>query len=70
MLAIILGMIFVAIGVFGVVAWWSAFLIVLKGLVPVMLACGGLLAVIAGITSIRDSMAPRTTEEREGEGNK
>jgi hypothetical protein len=68
MLAVIVGLVFVALGLWGVIAWWTSFLVILKGLVPVMLACGGLLAVIAGVTSIRDSMeAQASMREKESE---
>jgi len=63
MLAVIVGLIFVILGIWGVIAWWPLFLIVIKGFIPVMIACGGLLSVIAGATSIRDIMEGRTTKE-------
>jgi hypothetical protein len=59
MLAVIIGLVFMLLGLWGVIAWWGAFIVVLKGLVPAMIVCGGFLAVIAGVTSIRDSMESR-----------
>ena len=56
MLAVIVGLIFVVLGFWGVVIWWSDFMIVMHGLVPAMISCGGLIAIIAGITSIKDSL--------------
>ena len=65
MLAVIVGICFIVVGLWGILGWWSSFVIVFKGLVPVMFACGGLLAVIAGATSIRDEMELRATREAE-----
>ncbi len=57
MLSIIFGLLFMALGVWGLVSWWPDFVLVLKGLVPSLIVCGGFLAVVAGITSIRDAIA-------------
>lgn len=68
MLAVILGLIFMALGLWGLIAWWGSFILVLKGLVPVLILFGGFIAVVAGVTSIRDSMESRSsgreTEEK------
>lgn len=69
MLAVIVGLIFMALGLWGVISWWPSFMIVLKGLVPIMIVCGGFLAVIAGVTSIRDSIESRAAM-REAEEKK
>lgn len=70
MLAVILGLVFVVLGFWGVVAWWVSFKLVLKGLVPAMILCGGLLSVIAGIASIKDAMASKETAGKEPEQKK
>jgi len=63
MLAVIVGAIFMLLGLWGVITWWSSFLVVLKGLVPAMIVCGGFLAVVAGVTSMRDSMKAQVTQK-------
>jgi len=63
MVALIIGLIVVVLGVIGIVTWFPDFVLVLKGSVPAMLICGGLLAIIAGITSIKDSIEAKKLEE-------
>ena len=65
MLAVIVGLIFVALGLWGIAAWWPYFVIVLKGSVPPMIIVGGLLAIIAGITSLRDSLETKTVVKKD-----
>ena len=56
MLAIIVGLVFAVLGVWGVVCWWCDFMTVLKGLVPFMIFVGGCISIVAGFTAIRDAM--------------
>jgi hypothetical protein len=55
MLAIIIGAIFFVAGLIGLIRWWMLFLMILKGVLPFLLLGGGILAITAGYTSIRDS---------------
>ncbi len=69
MVALIIGLIIAVLGVLGILRWTSDFVAVLRGSVPAMLVCGGLLAVIAGITSIKDSIeAKKLEQEKQKEG--
>jgi hypothetical protein len=43
--------------------WWMPFKIVVKGLIPPALIFGGLIALIAGISSIRDAARTKKLEE-------
>lgn len=71
MVALIIGIIVAAIGVVGIVIWFSPFVEVLKGAVPAMFVMGGLLAVVAGITTIKDEIeAKKFEEERKKEEEK
>lgn len=70
MVALIIGLIVVVLGVFGIVTWFGDFILVLKGSVPAMLICGGLLAIVAGITSIKDSIEAKKLEEERKEEQK
>jgi hypothetical protein len=63
MVALIVGLIIAVLGVLGILRWTPDFILVLRGSVPVMLVCGGLLAVIAGITSIKDSIEAKKLEQ-------
>ena len=60
MLVIIFGLLFAIMGLWGVLTWWTDFVIVLKGFVPVMLFCGGIVAIIVGVTTISDSLKKGT----------
>ncbi|MFH1369401.1 MAG: hypothetical protein ABII64_09785 [Elusimicrobiota bacterium] len=67
MLAVITGVAFLVLGLWGIIGWWPDFISFLKGSVPAMIFVGGFLAVIAGITSIKDSFeskAELTEEEK------
>lgn len=57
MTAIVVGVIFIVVGLWGVVHWASDLLAVLRGLGPVSVLLGGIVAVVAGISSFRP---PRT----------
>jgi thiol:disulfide interchange protein len=60
--ALIGGIIVAAIGVW---LWilWPGQVIVLQGSIPIMLIAVGLLAIIAGITSIKDSIEAKKLEK-------
>jgi F0F1-type ATP synthase assembly protein I len=60
--ALIGGIIVAAIGVW---LWiiWPGQAIVLQGSIPIMLIAAGLLAIIAGITSIKDSIEAKKLEK-------
>ncbi len=45
---LVLGLILVALGVWGVVAWWGLFGLVMRGVVPFVLLVTGLVAILAG----------------------
>ena len=64
MMAVIVGLIFALLGLWGIIHWWGSFVEVLKGSVPVMFLCGGLLAIIAGITAIRDKISTPKSESK------
>ncbi len=54
------GIVSVILGVIGFSLWWSAFIVILKGGVPIMLILGGVLAVYVGL----DAMQDKAREER------
>ncbi|MCB4791801.1 MAG: hypothetical protein LHV68_07935 [Elusimicrobia bacterium] len=65
MLAVIFGLLFAIMGIWGIVTWWSDYIIVLKGLVPFMLFCGGIISIIVGISAISDSLKSKESPGRE-----
>lgn len=63
MVALIIGVVVVILGLLGIITWFPDFVMILRGSVPAMFICGGLLAIIAGITSIKDSIEAKKIEE-------
>lgn len=61
--ALIGGLIAVALGVWGIVSWFKDFIVVIKGSVPLMVALGGLLSIIAGITTMKDAAEAKKLEK-------
>ncbi len=58
-LSVIIGAIVALLGLWGLVRWWCDFLLILKGSVPAMLIFGGVIAVIAGLSEIKDELASK-----------
>jgi len=63
---LISGIVSVVVGIIGFSLWWSAFVIALQGIVPILLILGGILAVYIGL----DSMEDRAREERKKQEEK
>lgn len=61
--ALIGGLIAVALGVWGIVSWFKDFGMVIRGSVPLMVALGGLLSIIAGITTMKDAAEAKKLEK-------
>ena len=49
------GAIAAALGLIGIVVWWSQFLMVLAGTIPVMFLLGGALAIYLGFDELKDT---------------
>jgi hypothetical protein len=62
-LAIIGGLIAMVGGIILVVVWWIEFKWLVKGCIPPILFFVGLIALIAGISSIKDAMRTKKLEE-------
>ena len=52
--SIIIGSCVAVLGLLGVIVWRSDFLAIIKGSIPVILVFGGVIAVIAGLTELKD----------------
>jgi small neutral amino acid transporter SnatA (MarC family) len=66
MLLLIGGIVSVIIGLIGFFFWWSAFITILQGGIPIMLILGGILAFYVGL----DAMQDRMREERQKQDEK
>jgi hypothetical protein len=62
-LTVIGGVVSLLLGVWGIVTWWELFVKGLKAAVPAILILGGLIALFAGISEIKDSIASKKREE-------
>ena len=60
------GIVSVVLGVIGFSLWWSDFITILKGGIPILLILGGVLAVYVGL----DDMQDRMREERQKQDEK
>ncbi|MCM8791061.1 MAG: hypothetical protein NC938_05100 [Candidatus Omnitrophica bacterium] len=63
-MSVVIGAVVVLLGVLGIINWWGSFITLLKGSIPAMLIFGGVIAVIAGISEIKDEMAAAKKEEK------
>jgi hypothetical protein len=62
---LISGIVSVILGVIGFSLWWSDFVIILKGGVPIMLMLGGILAVYVGLDAMQDRMKEERQKQEE-----
>jgi len=58
------GIVALIIGVIGLIGWWSDFLRILKGMIPIILVLGGVLAVYLGVEDIKTTSAAPASEEK------
>lgn len=59
------GIIAILLGVWGIIGWWYSFVDILKGSIPPILVLGGLAALFAGISEIKDSIQAKKEEAKE-----
>ncbi len=60
MIATLVGLVFIVLGCWGILAWFHDFIVVVRGFVPISLVLGGIVAVASGLGSIRK---PRNHEK-------
>ena len=58
------GIVAMIIGVIGVIGWWSDFLRILKGMIPIILVLGGALAIYLGIEDTKAKSVTPAPEEK------
>lgn len=59
------GIIAMLIGAWGIMNWWWSFTELLKGCVPPVLVLGGLAALFAGISEIKDASQAKKEEAKD-----
>ena len=57
--SIIFGSCATILGLLGVIVWWADAMAIIKGSIPVILVFGGVIAVIAGLTELKDEAAAK-----------
>jgi len=69
MVALIVGILFIAFSVFacipGPLCWWAEIIVFLKGMLPVLAAFVGIIAVFIGIADIKDRIEAKREEAEE-----
>jgi len=53
MIAVLVGLVFVVLGAWGIARWFGEFLLVMRGIGPVSVLLGGLVAVVTGFSSLQ-----------------
>lgn len=65
MVAFIVGLLVALLSLWGIVVWRSDFFLVCRGAIPALFFLGGLLAVVIGITTIRESLKSKQEQKPE-----
>jgi predicted nuclease with TOPRIM domain len=63
MTALVGGIVALVLGIIGIILWWSSFLTLLAGGVPLALVLGGALATYLGIEEYKDKLERSKMEE-------
>ena len=58
-LGLVIGVIAILLGLAGLAAYWSDLLMVLRGFLPAVFIFGGVVAVIAALSEIRDEISSK-----------
>ena len=64
------GLVSIILGIWGIMTWWYSFVILLKVSVPSILILGGLAALFAGISEVKDCMQAKKEEAKSKEEKK
>lgn len=59
------GVIFAVLGLISLIFWWSDFMTIIRGAVPISLLLGGALAVYVGIDEIQDKIHEERQRQEE-----
>lgn len=62
--SVIVGIVLIFIGIIGLVSWWEWFLHGIQAIGPAILILGGVIAVFAGASEIKDSAAQKKQESK------
>ena len=63
-LGLVIGAILTLAGFLGLIGWWGDFLTVLKGSIPAILIFGGVIALVAALSELKDEAASKKEEKK------
>jgi len=63
-LNVVVGLIIGVVGVILLLAWWYEFLFLIRATLPVILVLAGLIALIAGLSELKDSGKAASEEKK------
>lgn len=63
-ISVIGGLVAILLGLVGLIRWWALFVRALLATVPSIFILGGLIALAAGISEIKDSLKSKKSEEK------
>lgn len=63
-LSVLGGIVAIVLGILGLIRWWDWFLHGLQATVPAILVLGGLIAVFAGVSEIKDTLGQKKEEKK------
>lgn len=64
-LSVLGGIIAIILGILGLVCWWDWFVHGLQAIMPAILVLGGIIALFAGVSEIKDSLAKKEEKKEE-----
>jgi ABC-type multidrug transport system fused ATPase/permease subunit len=59
------GVVSVIVGLLGLIFWWSDFVIILKGGIPIIIVLGGILAVYIGLDELQEKLREERQKQEE-----
>lgn len=62
-ISVIGGLIAILLGLIGLISWWELFIKALLATIPAIFILGGLIALAAGISEIKDAMGSKKEEQ-------
>ena len=62
--SVIGGLVAILLGLIGLIRWWVLFVKLLYATVPAILILGGLIALAAGVSEIKDAMKSKKEEKK------
>lgn len=63
-LSIVIGTVVALVGLILLIKWWYEFLFLLKGSIPAFLIFSGIIALIAGVSELKDTLKQKKEESK------